>query len=124
MVRKLDEKKQEGEKAFFKKAILPVDIVWKELSYMEIAISLVCNTAIALISVLELAMMVRAILSWFDPTGEGSVSAFLYAVTEPIIFPIRRLCEKMHWFEGLPLDIPFLLTYLVLIVLQVFLEML
>lgn len=89
---------------------------------MEIAISLICNTAIALISVLELAMMVRAVFSWFDPSGEGAVSSFLYAVTEPIIFPIRWVCEKMHWFEGVPLDIPFLLTYLVLIVVQVFLE--
>ena len=89
---------------------------------MALAVYLVKNTAIMLIGVLEIAMFARAIMSWFDPTGEGAVSAFLYTVTEPVILPVRKLCERMHWFEGLPLDIPFTITWLLLIVIQVLLE--
>ncbi len=85
---------------------------------MAVALYLIRQTGLALIGVIELAMFARAIFSWFDQTGESKISMFLYAVTEPIIWPIRALCNKMHWFEGLPLDIPFMLTYLVLILLQ------
>lgn len=85
---------------------------------MTVALYLIQQTAITLIGVLEIAMFARAILSWFDQTGESRISAFLFTVTEPIIFPIRSLCEKMHWFEGVPIDIPFMITYLVLILLQ------
>ncbi len=85
---------------------------------MSVALYLIQQTAITLIGFLEIAMFARAILSWFDQTGESRISAFLFTITEPIIFPIRALCEKMHWFEGIPIDIPFMLTYLVLILLQ------
>lgn len=86
---------------------------------MPLAIVLLRNTVIAVLSAIELAMFARAILSWFDPTGESRIAAFLFVITEPIIWPIRALCAKMHWFENLPLDIPFMLTWLVLTVLQI-----
>ena len=89
---------------------------------MAIALYLVRTTAVVLITVIELAMFARAIMSWFDQTGESRISVFLYAVTEPIIFPVRKLCERMHWFEGVPIDIPFMLTWLVLMVVQLLLE--
>jgi len=73
-----------------------------------------------LINVLQVAMLLRAVLSWFDPMQEGRFSVFLLIVTEPVIFPIRALCEKMHWFEGLPLDVPFLLTWILLSFIQFF----
>ena len=89
---------------------------------MNVAVYLVRNTALALISVLQIAMFARAILSWFDRTGESGISVFLYTVTEPIILPVRRLFERMHWFEGLPIDLSFTVTWLLLIVVQVLLE--
>ncbi|MBR3893953.1 MAG: YggT family protein [Clostridia bacterium] len=76
------------------------------------------RTVDVLISGLQIAMLLRAIFSWFDPMQEGRISTFLLIVTEPVILPIRALCQKMHWFEGLPLDIPFLLTWILLSVLQ------
>ena len=89
---------------------------------LNIAVYLIRNTALALIGVLEIAMFARAILSWFDRTGESRISMFLYAVTEPVIYPVRRLFERMHWFEGLPIDLSFTATWLLLIVIQVLLE--
>lgn len=75
-------------------------------------------TVTVLIDILLVAMFIRAILSWFDPMREGTLSMLLLALTEPLIFPIRALCAKMHWFEGIPIDIPFLLTVLLLSLLQ------
>ena len=66
----------------------------------------------------------EAILSWFDPMQEGKLTAFLHTLTEPVILPVRLLCEKKHWFEGIPLDIPFLLTWILLSLIQVLIGLL
>jgi uncharacterized protein YggT (Ycf19 family) len=72
-----------------------------------------------IISLLQIAMFARAILSWFiDHMNEGGIVAFLTALTEPVILPVRALCAKMHWFEGMPLDVPFLITVLLLAMIQ------
>ncbi len=91
---------------------------------MDIVVYFIRETAWVLLSVIQLAMLVRAILSWIDPTGEGRLSGFLYVITEPVILPLRKLCRRFHWFEGTPLDMPFMLTLVVLMILQTLLELL
>jgi len=78
-------------------------------------------TVSIVLEVLSIALFVRAIFSWIDPMHEGGISRFLLVMTEPVIFPIRMLCERMHWFETLPIDMPFLLTMILLSLLQIFL---
>ena len=51
----------------------------------------------------------------------GKISDFLYSVTEPFIYPVRMLFEKMNWFSGLPIDISFLVTYMLITVVLIFL---
>lgn len=85
---------------------------------MDLFLFVLKYTVSAIIDVLLFAMLIRAIMSWFDPMREGKLSMFLLVLTEPIIFPIRALCERMNWFEGVPLDIPFLLTALLLSFIQ------
>lgn len=80
------------------------------------------HTLAVLLDVLSLAMLLRAIFSWFDQGEESRFSGFLYMLTEPVILPVRRLCQKMHWFEGSPLDFPFLLTMILLSVFGVLLS--
>ena len=87
---------------------------------MDILIEVARSTAYILISVIQAAMFVRAIMSWF-PFGEGKFSAFLYAITEPIIYPVRALFEKMNWGVGLPIDIPFFVTFILLSFVSMFL---
>ena len=70
------------------------------------------------IDILLIAMFVRAILSWFDPMQEGGLNGFLVMITEPVILPIRALCAKNHWFEGFPMDMPFMLSWLALMLIQ------
>ena len=76
------------------------------------------QTVLVFLEVLGIAFFVRAILSWFDPMGEWRVSGFLYVLTEPITVPVRILCERMNWFQGVPMDIPYTLTWLLLVLAQ------
>ena len=87
---------------------------------MDILIEVARSTVYILVSVLQAAMFVRAIMSWF-PFGEGKFANFLYALTEPIILPVRILFEKMNWGTDLPIDIPFFVTFLLLSFLSMFL---
>lgn len=70
------------------------------------------------VNAISIAMFVRAIISWFDPMKEMKISYYLFVLTEPVIMPLRKLCERMHWFEGSPLDVPFFMTFLVLMLIE------
>ncbi len=91
---------------------------------MDTVVYIIKQTAVALLGVLDFAMLLRAIMSWFDQLGESKLSMFLFAITEPIILPVRRLCEKMNWFQGTPLDMPFMITLILILVAQSLLEVL
>ena len=76
------------------------------------------TTVRAVLIVLELLMLARALVSWL-PLEEGSaVETFLFAVTEPVIMPVRMLFETFGWFEGLPIDVSFFVTFLLLAILS------
>lgn len=71
---------------------------------------------------ISIALFLRAILSWFMQEGENAIMTFLAYVTEPLILPMRRLCDRFGWFQGVPIDMPFLLTALAVSMLSVVLE--
>ncbi len=85
-----------------------------------LAVALIKNIVIVFLTAVQFAMLARAILSWF-PSAGGKLNDFLYSVTEPFIYPVRVLFEKMNWFAGLPIDISFLVTYLLISVILIFL---
>ena len=63
-------------------------------------------------------MLARALVSWL-PIEEGSpIENFLIAVTEPVIMPVRALFENLGWFEGLPIDMSFFVTFILLSILS------
>ena len=80
---------------------------------MELILIILRNTVHTLIFALEIAMFIRAIISWF-PIDENKFTDFLYSVTEPVIMPIRLLFEKLGWFQNLPIDISFFVTFILL----------
>ena len=66
-------------------------------------------------------MCLRAILGWFfEP--EGKLFHFLFVLTEPAIIPLRKLFYKMNWFQGVPVDVAYMFTYLTLFLLQMLLS--
>lgn len=72
--------------------------------------------SILLMLVLD-AMLIRAILSWFDRGEGGFLSALmgiLTMITEPVIMPVRFLLSRFPAVNSLPIDISFLVTFLLL----------
>jgi YggT family protein len=80
---------------------------------VDILLEVARGTLALIISVLQIAMCVRAVMSWF-PMDENKFLDFLYAITEPLILPVRMLFDKMNVAVGFPIDIPFFVTFLLL----------
>ena len=80
---------------------------------MTFLLILIKNVVFVALSAVQLAMLARAILSWFPDVG-GKLVDVLYAITEPFIYPIRRLFERMDWFQGSPIDISFSVAFLLI----------
>ena len=86
------------------------------------AIYLVVQCAVWFVDILLLAMMARAITSWFFMPGQNAFVNLLYVITEPVILPVRQLCARFGWFMGVPMDMPYFITTILLIILNVVLE--
>ncbi len=71
-----------------------------------------------LLSALEILMLIRAILSWIPVDEDSALERFVYAVTEPVILPVRSLLERSERIASLPIDLSFLITYFLLIIVQ------
>ena len=76
-------------------------------------IEFVKNIVVVLLTAVQFAMLVRAILSWF-PLNSNKLVDFINAVTEPFVLPMRLLFEKLNLFQNLPIDISFLSSYILI----------
>ncbi len=83
---------------------------------------IISTTVYLLLSAVELAMLARALLSWFMPDGESPLLEFIYIVTEPLIMPFRRLFERLGWFQESPLDVAYLCAVITLGIVTTFLS--
>ena len=86
------------------------------------ALYVIVQFVLIFIDILSMAMFVRAILSWFTMGEQTRIGTFMYVVTEPVIMPIRALCNRFGWFQGIPLDMPFLITMVILSFAGIFLQ--
>ena len=77
---------------------------------MALAIAIIKNTVIIFLTLVQFAMLARAILSWL-PIDSNKFIDFIYSITEPFIYPIRALFVKMNWFQDLPIDISFTVSF-------------
>ena len=78
---------------------------------MPLLIALLRGTVQALLAVVQLCFLVRAILSWFPVRDDNPILSFVCMVTEPFVAPIRALFEKMGWFRNFPLDMSFFVAF-------------
>lgn len=75
---------------------------------------LIKQTAIALIEIISLLLLVRAVFSWFPTVRGGRIMEIVYVITEPILIPLRTLFERFGIGRGIPFDLSFLATVIVL----------
>lgn len=85
---------------------------------MDVVVLFIKYTLFAFANLMQIALLARAILSLLDFEMQWGISVFLYGITEFVLRPVRLLCQRMHWFEGTMLDVPFLITVLLLAVLE------
>lgn len=74
-----------------------------------------------MISVVIYAMMGRAIMPIFIDVEGNRIYMFLTVITEPFILPVRYLLAKFNIGQNTPIDMSFMFTYLILILVQLFL---
>jgi uncharacterized protein YggT (Ycf19 family) len=73
---------------------------------------------VVFIDVMLFAFLGRMLVSFFTMGGESRLYLILYYFTEPLVTPVRALCERLGLFTGIPLDIPFFITSLILSVIN------
>ena len=79
---------------------------------MSLFLALLMGTVRALLSIVQLCFLVRAILSWFPIRQDNPFLVLVTIVTEPFIIPFRALCDRFGWFRNVPIDIPFLFAFI------------
>ena len=81
-----------------------------------ILLSILGRTLFLLCEAVQLLMLVRAVMSWFPPSDGrgGPIRTFVYSLTEVFIMPVRALLDRFEWARRSPLDISFLITFLLL----------
>ena len=88
---------------------------------MAILLYIIQMTLSVLLGFLEFLMLVRAIMSWFPIEEDGffgTLARLVYALTEPVILPVRILLERMDLFQGLPVDMSFFITFILISILS------
>ena len=66
-----------------------------------------------LCDVFSLAIICRAILSWFSPRPTNRLAIILYRVTEPMLAPLRRIIPRAGMVDFTPLVAIILLQLIV-----------
>ena len=65
--------------------------------------TLVFNILSLFLQIMMWAIIIRAVLSWFDPRGQNPVSRALIELTEPIVAPIRSIMPRMGMIDLSPM---------------------
>ncbi len=81
---------------------------------METIAIILSRTVLLALGAVQLAMLLRMILSLVGFDEEGGLGAFLLLLTEPVILPMRILLSRFRALEGLPIDLSFMATYLLI----------
>ena len=92
---------------------------------MRLFLAVIARTLLLLVRAMELLMLIRAVLSWFPPSSgrEGPFRAFVTTTTEFVIAPVRAVLERFEPVRRSPIDISFLVAFLLLSALSTFLPM-
>ena len=76
---------------------------------------------IQLLNLYLIVIFARIILSWF-PVSPGSpvasVASFLYAITEPVLGPIRRVLPSIGMFDLSPIVVIFAVQLVLIPIIQ------
>lgn len=84
---------------------------------MESVVEIIQSVVLIFIDVVGLAMLVRAILSILG-SEESVLGQICYAISEPLVFPVRAVMSRIPGIMELGIDFSFMATYLVLVIIE------
>ncbi len=85
---------------------------------MQLMLYLLAQTVQAFLLVILAMMLIRVVLSLLMPEPRGALSVFVYNITETVVLPVRAVFDKFGWQPSIPLDLPFMVTYFLLLAVQ------
>lgn len=87
-----------------------------------VAYTLIGRLVVTLLFAMQFMMFGRALMSWFSPDEDNKIARFLFAVTEPFVYPIRKILNRFELFSNMPIDMSFLVAMVILILCTTFLQ--
>lgn len=79
-------------------------------------LALIANTVNSMITVLTILLLVRAIMSIIAfENEEGKARSFVYAMTEPVLLPVRNFLMRFETLAALPVDFSIVATAFILL---------
>ena len=72
----------------------------------------------SILYVFDIFLLVRAVCSWVPSFRESMVYRVTFAVTEPILSPIRDMLMRFEWARRCPIDLSFIVVILLVNVLS------
>ena len=88
---------------------------------LYIVYALLGRIVITLLYAMQFLMFGRALVSWFLQDEDSKVSRFLFAATEPLVYPVRKFLSRFEFFNNMPIDMSFLVAMLLLMICTTFL---
>ena len=73
------------------------------------------------LGLVSFAMILRMLLPFFIRDENNKIYVFCCFVSEPFVIPFRYLLSKLNVAQNTPLDIPFMLAYLVIALMRMLL---
>ena len=71
-----------------------------------------------LIDIYTIVIIVRAIISWVQPNPYNPIVQLLYRVTEPVLYPIRRMLFRYRGMRDTGIDFSPFIAIIMLYVLK------
>jgi YggT family protein len=53
--------------------------------------------------ILQFAIIIRALMSWFNPSPENPIVRLVMEITEPVLAPLRRIVPKIGMIDITPI---------------------
>lgn len=71
-----------------------------------------------LIDIYMIVIVVRAIISWVQPNPYNPIVQLLYRVTEPVLYPIRRMLFRYRSMRNTGIDFSPFIAFILLLILK------
>lgn len=85
---------------------------------MNALLALIIRILNVFLYALQDLMFIRAVLSWIPVLQDNVIAHFIHGVTEIFIAPVREFMNRFDAFRTMPIDLSFIATYILLMLIQ------